>query len=83
MHLLVETKYSGVQNFKKFDSRVFQSGDIVHFLRLTHRKVEPFNRILGYHRKGAWNRVWQKSPNLVVEMTRADIHQLDFTKGSQ
>ena len=82
MHLLVETKYSGVQNFEKFDSRVFQSGDVVHFLRLTYRKVHSFNGILAYHRKGAWNRIWQKSPGLGIEMTRVDLYQLDLTKDS-
>ena len=55
----------------------------MHFLRLTHRKVHPFNGILAYNRKGAWNRIWQKSPGFEVEMTRSGLQQLDFTKDSQ
>ena len=62
---------------------MLQGGDIVHLLHLTYRKVHPFNGILAYHRKGAWDRIWRKSPGLEVEMTRADLQQLDFTKDSQ
>ena len=52
-------------------------------MRLTCRKVHSFNGFLVYHRKGAWNRIWRKSPGFEVEMTRADLEQLDFTKDSQ
>ena len=82
LHLNIKNRYSGAQNFEKFDSRAFQSGYIVHFLRRAYRKVDPCNGILAYHGKGAWNRIWQKNSGLVIEMTRLDLHQLDSTKDS-
>ena len=75
-----ENRYLGVQIFEKFDSRVFKSGFLVHFLCQTYRKAGLYNETLAYLRKGAWNRIWQKSPNLALKRRRAGIYQLDVTK---
>ena len=80
LHFHFENRYSSVQIFEKYDSRVFKSGDIVHFLRQTYRKVNPCHGILAHLRNGAWDRIWRERPIFGVKMTRAGLHQLDFTK---
>ena len=82
LYFHIENRYSGVQIFEKFDSRVFKSGDIVHFLGLTYRKAGPCNGFQRNIEKGAWDQIWRESPSFWLKMTSADLHQLDFTKDS-
>ena len=83
LYFHIENRYSGVLIFEKFDSRVFKSGDIVHFLGLTHRKASPCNGFQRNIAKGAWDQIWRESPIFWLKMTRAGLHQINFTKHLQ